>query len=481
MAPISLADLATGPVSPSDTVKALKSYTKHPNLLHSLPFPIAKDGKPNAVHSKGIYWYLEDGSVLMDAGSSGVAVTCIGMGIPEVFDAIDKQMRKTAFVYHAYLSCPPAAELADYLLAKSDGAFQKATFFCSGSEAIEAALKLSFNYWRNKGQPQRRHFISREYSYHGNTFGAMQLGDSARSHFYRPLWEESSTFHKVSSGGYLRDKREGETEEEFSERMSQELEAKILSLGPDTVMAFCAETVNGGIMAAVAPPKGYFPAISRVLKKYDILLVMDEVLCGMGRVGTLHAWQTVGEGVRPDIQPIAKGLGGGYMPISGVLVNHKVSEVLGEGMVHAHTYQEHPVACAAALAVQKYVFDHDLLANNRLRGAQLLTLLKEGLDHLEYVRDVRGTGCLLGIEFEPFYFNPKAKPRFAPRLSAAGRINGVLLTNLSGNQDFNYGEGCYLAPAFTLTEDETNLMAELVIKSIKDAHQSYIDDYPKTV
>ncbi|KAI0287811.1 pyridoxal phosphate-dependent transferase [Russula brevipes] len=326
----------------------------------------------------GIYVTLKDGREIIDA-VGGAAVACIGNGHPVVRRAIKEQVDKLAYVYNVQLSNEPAEELARTLIDSGKGAFELCGFFAGGSEAMEGAVKLARQYWYEQNQPQRKNFISRRLSFHGNTVTTLSLsGHPTRRTPYEDILQHEN-FHKVSPAYAKRFQCMEETEEQYVKRLRQELEDKFLELGPDTVIGFVAETVVGATTGALAAPKGYFKAMKSVCRKYGALFILDEVMSGMGRMGTTHAWESFGDNVPPDIQAVAKGLGGGYASIGAVLMSKQVADgIRGKDgfWKHGHTYMAHPLSCAAAIAVQKVIVEENLLENGRQMGVRLAQLLR---------------------------------------------------------------------------------------------------------
>ena len=324
---------------------------------------------PLAVAGHGIRLVDETGREYLDA-SGGAAVSCLGHGHPDVARAMHAQIDKLAYAHTRFFSTPVAEELADVLVAGAPAGMSHVYLVSGGSEAIEASLKLARQYFVEIGQPQRRHFIARRQSYHGNTLGALAVGGNAwRRRQFAPLLIDVA---HVSPCYEYRDRRADESPEAYAARLVSELEETVERLGPDSVIAFVAETVVGATSGAVPPVPGYFRGIREVCDRHGILLIVDEVMCGMGRTGTLHAVEQ--EGIAPDLMAIAKGLGGGYQSIGAVLVARRIVDAVRDGsgyFQHGHTYIGHPVACAAALAVQQVIARDHLLDAVKVRGARL--------------------------------------------------------------------------------------------------------------
>lgn len=324
-----------------------------------------------------------------------------------------EQMQEVSYCHSLFYATQAAEDLAKLLVDSTDGEMSRAFFVSSGSEAMEAALKMARQYHLEKPQPepQRSHFISRHQSYHGTTLGALAAGGHvARRGIFEPMLATNSS--RVSPCyAYRGLESPTDTETAYVNRLEAELEAEFLRVGPKNVAAFIAEPIVGAALGCVPPVAGYFPAIRRVCDKYGALLIFDEVMCGTGRVGPepsdrfpkpLHAWQDPLIGVVPDLQTLGKGLGGGYMPVAAMLASAHVVEVLEHGsgaFSHGQTYQGHPLACRAALEVQRIIMKDDLVANVRKQGALLGRLLKEKLGNHAAVGNIRGRGLFWGIEF----------------------------------------------------------------------------------
>ncbi|HVL36945.1 MAG TPA: aspartate aminotransferase family protein, partial [Burkholderiales bacterium] len=336
-------------------------------------------------------------------------------------------------------------------------------FVSGGSEAMEAALKLARQYFVEKGEPQRAHIIARRQSYHGNTLGALAAGgNAARRRQFEPLLVEAT---HVSPCYAYRGRRAGESDTAYGERLTAELEAEIARLGGGNVLAFVAETVAGATLGAVPPVPGYFRRVREILDRHGILLILDEVMCGMGRCGTLWAFEE--EGVVPDLVAVAKGLGAGYQPIGALLVSRRVYEavVSGSGFFqHGHTYIGHAAACAGALAVQKRLHEDGVLARVKPLGAKLEARLRAAFGEHPFVGDIRGRGLFWGLELvadrasrQPF--DPRR--RLHARLRLEAMRQGLLVYPMGGTADGTAGDHVLLAPPFIAEEAQLD---ELVAK-----------------
>jgi adenosylmethionine-8-amino-7-oxononanoate aminotransferase len=430
----------------------------HRQLRHDLPV---------AVSGQGITLTDAQGKTYLDA-SGGAAVSCLGHGHPDVLAAMHAQIDQLAYAHTSFFTTEVAEELASVLIDNAPAGMSHAYFVSGGSEAVEAALKMARQYFVEIGQPQRRHFIARRQSYHGNTLGALAVGGNAwRREQFKPLLIDVA---HVSPCYEYRERREDETPEQYGQRLVAELESTIERLGPESVMAFVAETVGGATAGVLVPVPGYFKGVRELCDRHGILLILDEVMCGMGRTGTLHACEQ--DGVVPDLLTIAKGLGGGYQPIGAVLAQGKLVEAFrrGSGLFqHGHTYLGHAVACAAALAVQRVIERDGLLAQVRERGAQLHGLLQQAFGDHPHVGDIRGRGLFWGIELvadraSKQWFDPKHKLHAS--IKSKAMANGVLVYPMGGTVDGRSGDHVLLAPPFISTPGELAQIVERLAGAI---------------
>ncbi|NKE44724.1 aspartate aminotransferase family protein [Roseomonas frigidaquae] len=408
---------------------------------------------PLALRGEGIFLHDSNGRTIID-GSGGAAVACLGHGHPRVLEAMRAQMDKLTYAHTALYSCESAEALADLVLEGEPGGLSHLYLCSSGSEAMEAALKLSRQHFVEAGQPNRRKYIARRQSYHGNTLGALAAGGNAmRKAIYQPIL--SDAFSHVAPCYAYRDRGPAESDADYVARLAAELEAEFQRLGPDTVIGFIAEPVVGATLGCVTALPGYFPAMRAVCDRHGALLILDEVMCGMGRTGTMHAWEQ--EGVTPDIQVVAKGLGGGYQPIGGILANNRVMDALRDGsgaLMHGHTYQAHPMAAAAALAVQRVIREEKLLDNVQAMGALLEQRLVDRLGNHRHVGEIRGRGLFWAAEFVA---DRASKAPFDPALKLNDRIKqeayarGLACYPMAGTIDGRQGDHVLLAPPYIAT------------------------------
>lgn len=421
---------------------------------------------PIAVAGDGVEIIDAEGRRYIDA-CGGAAVSCLGHSNQRVIEAIKRQAQELPYAHTAFFSTQAAEELADHLIAAAPQGLSHVYFVSGGSEAIEAAMKLARQYFVEIGQPQRRHFIARRQSYHGNTLGALAIGGNAwRREPFLPLLIEA---HHVNPCYAYREQRSDESESQFAQRLADELEQQILALGPDSVAAFVAETVVGATMGAVPPVQEYFKKIRAVCDKYGVLLILDEIMCGMGRTGYLYACEE--DGVAPDILTIAKGLGAGYQAIGATLVSETIYQAItgGSGFFqHGHTYIGHATACAAALEVQRVIADDKLLENVQARGEQLRGLLRKHYAQHPYIGEIRGRGLFLGIEFvqdrdTKAPFDRKQKLNAVIKSEAMQR--GLMVYPMGGTIDGARGDHVLLAPPFICSPRQI----EEIVSRLSDA------------
>jgi len=404
---------------------------------------------PLVVRGEGVYLYDADGKQYLD-GSGGAAISCLGHGNRVVIDAIKTQAEKLAFAHTMFFTNQPQEDLAVKLVERFGQDDARIYFLSGGSEANETAMKLARHYWLSQGCDQKHIVISRRQSYHGNTLGALSAsGSPARRKVYGPLLHNWPSIYPCYE---YRHRRENESEREYGERVANTLEAAILSAGADNVSAFIAEPIVGATLGAVPAVEGYFQSIRDICDRYQVLLIMDEVMSGCGRSGTYFAFEQ--EGIMPDIVTLAKGLGGGYQPIGAVIsqgfIHQSIVEKFGS-FAHGHSYVGHATVAAAALAVIQVVEDENLLANVNQAGELLRNRLREVFKEHPHVGDVRGRGLLVGIELVEDR-ETRAGIRKALGVPAAIRsaamANGLICYPGGGTADGVEGAHILLAPPF---------------------------------
>lgn len=433
------------------------------HIVHRTP----RQTLATAVRGEGCFLYDQTGKRYYD-GSGGAAVSCLGHGNPEVAAAVARQMGSLEYAHTSFFTSEPAEKLADFLAQRSPAPLGNVYFVSSGSEAVETALKMARQYHVELEQPQRRHTIARMQSYHGNTLGALAIGGHrGRRALYQPLLVET----RHVSPCFARHYREpGESDDAYGTRLARELEDTILELGPDTVSAFVAETVVGATAGAVCAVPGYFRKIRAVCDHYGVLLILDEVMSGVGRTGSYHAFEK--EQVEPDLLCLAKGLGGGYQPIAAVMAHDKVRRAFEGGsgaFQHGHTYVGHPVACAGALEVQRIILRDRLVERSAEMGDYLAGLLRERFGDHPHVSDVRGRGLFQAIELvrhrlDDIPFDPSLK--LHSRIKSESQSRGLLCYPGGGTIDGERGDHVLLAPPYITTPSELDEAVEILAGAV---------------
>lgn len=417
---------------------------------------------PAAVAGDGCYIVDAAGKRYLD-GSGGAAVSCLGHSDPEVRAALHDQLDRIAFAHTGFFTSEPAEALADLLAEKAPDGIDRVYLVSGGSEAVEASLKLARQYFMEIGQPQRHRVIARRQSYHGNTLGALAAGGNAwRRAQFAPLLTETS--HIAPCYEY-RDRAEGESLEAYGLRVADELEAEIRRLGPETVMAFIAEPVVGATAGAVPAVPGYLKRIREICDRHGVLLILDEVMCGMGRTG--HLFACAEDGVAPDMICIAKGLGAGYQPIGALLCTGAIYDAIAAGsgfFQHGHTYMGHAMAAAGAKAVLDAIHGRGLLERVRVQGEKLDAALREAFGQHPHVGDIRGRGLFRGMEFVA---DRETKAPFDParklhaKIKAEAFAAGLIVYPMGGTIDGVQGDHVLIAPPFIIEDAQ---IGELVDK-----------------
>jgi adenosylmethionine-8-amino-7-oxononanoate aminotransferase len=425
---------------------------------------------PTAVRGEGCYLYDAEGRAWLD-GSGGAAVSCLGHSDADVRAAIHDQLDRVAFAHTGFFTSDPAEALADLLVDHAPEGIDRVYLLSGGSEAVEAAIKLARQYALETGQPERHRLIARRQSYHGNTLGALAAGGNAwRREKYAPLLVET---HHIAPCFEYRERREDETPEAYGQRAADELEAEIQRLGPESVLAFIAEPVVGATAGAVPPVPGYFKRIREICDRHGVLLILDEVMCGMGRTGSLFACEQ--DGIAPDILTIAKGLGAGYMPIGAMLCTAAIHDAIAQGsgsFQHGHTYHGHPLAAAAGHAVLRALIDRDLVARVQAQGATLEAGLRAAFGQHAHVGDIRGRGLFRAIELvedratkRPF--DPARK--LHARVKAAAMEEGLIIYPAGGTVNGRDGDHVLIAPPFIIEDAQIDELVGKLGRAVERA------------
>ncbi|HEY4866434.1 MAG TPA: aspartate aminotransferase family protein [Candidatus Dormibacteraeota bacterium] len=428
---------------------------------------------PVAVRAEGIYVYDESGKQYIDA-IGGSYVVAVGHGVKEVTDAMHAQAEAVCFPYVGTFTTQAEVDLASLVVDMAPPGLNKVFFLSGGSEATEVAIKMARKYHLLKGQGSRWRVIGRWQSYHGATIGAMSAGGHVgrRGDFepylldfphidspycYRCPW------HKTYPGcGLL---------------CAHDLELTIRQSGVDTIAAFICEPISGSALGALVPPPEYYRQIREICDKYDVLFIVDEVITGFGRTGANFAIQHYG--VTPDLIVCGKGLGSGYMPLGAVIIHDKVAEAFeasDSALFTGYTYSGHPVACAAGVAVIRYLQQHELVERARTYGAWFLDRLSALRSHPS-VGDIRGMGMLAGIEFVA---DAQTRRPFPPELRFGGRVvsqaweRGLVIASETGTVEGVAGDHVMLAPPLIATKIELTQIIEILDAAISQVESEVI-------
>ncbi len=429
---------------------------------------------PEVSSGKGVYLFDKQGKSYLDA-CGGAAVSNLGHNHPRVKQAMLQQLDAIPYAHSGFFTSQCSEQLADLLSDIAPSSLNHTYFVSGGSEAVESALKLARQYFVEKGQPQRRHFIARKQSYHGNTMGALSVGGNQwRREPFSPMLHDS---HFVSACYPYREQGADESEQQYSQRLANELERKIIELGPESVMAFVAEPIVGATAGVLVSTRGYFKAIKQVCEKYGVLLILDEVMCGVGRSGRFFAFEY--EDIVPDIVTMAKGLAAGYQPVGAVMVSDEIYDSIAQGsgyFQHGHTFMAHPMACAAALATVQTILDEALLDSVEQRGAFLEALLQQRLGMLDCVGDIRGRGLFWGVELVADKSSKQSLPaelNVAQAVKAKAMELGLMCYPMAGTIDGKNGHHILLAPPFIISEEEIHELVERLENTLIECQKQW--------
>ena len=414
---------------------------------------------PVAVRGEGVYLYDSTGKQYLD-GSGGAAVSCLGHGHPEVISAIQSQVAQIAYAHTAFLTNEPQERLAARLCARFPGQDVQVYFLSGGSEANETAIKLARQYWLARGKRDKHIVISRNQSYHGNTIGALSVsGNPGRREIFAPLLKD---WPRVDPCYAYRHQGADESPEDYGLRAAHSLEKAIAEVGADNVSAFIAETVVGATMGAVPPVRGYLKEIRDICDRHEVLLILDEVMCGCGRSGSYFSFEQ--DGIVPDIVTVAKGLGGGYQAIGAALARRFIHDtIVAEfgAFSHGHTYIGHATACAAALAVSSVIDAENLLENVCDTGASLRAKLAESFGGKDFVGDIRGRGLFVGLELVTDKVGKTpAEPALAGKIKQAAMDEGLIIYPGGGTCDGTTGAHVLLAPPFIYSTEHVDELVD---------------------
>jgi len=432
---------------------------------------------PIAVKGEGVYLYDQHGKEYLDA-SGGAAVSCLGHNHRGIQEALHQQIDLLAYAHTGFFNTEKALELAHKLATLAPGDLNHVYFVSGGSEAVESALKLARQYFVEKGELNRTKFISRKQSYHGNTLGALAVGgNELRRKPFAPLL--MPTEH-ISACFAYREIGDDETHFEYGQRAANDLETRLLEVGPETVIAFIAEPVVGATAGAVTAEDGYFKRIREICDQYGVLLILDEVMCGMGRTGTLFAHER--DNIHADIITIAKGLGAGYQPIGAMISSTRIHDQISSGsgfFQHGHTYMGHPISVACSLAVLKTIENENLLTKVSTTGDLLQTQLSAKFASHPFVGDVRGRGLFQAIEIvanrdtkDPFSSNSKLHLK----LKEKAMDLGLICYPMPGTIDGVRGHHILLAPPFIISDSQIDELTDKLYKTVNSVTQSLYNE-----
>ncbi|UGA56116.1 aspartate aminotransferase family protein [Vibrio sp. VB16] len=429
---------------------------------------------PHVSHGVGVYLYDNEGKQYLD-GCGGAAVSNLGHSHPAIKEAIKHQLDTIPYAHTGFFTSDVCEELATLISDLAPASLNHVYFVSGGSEAVESALKMARQYFVEKGQTDKSQFIARRQSYHGNTLGALSVGGNEwRREPFRPLLNNA---HHISPCYAYRDQAREETELDYSIRVANKLETTILEVGPENIMAFVAEPVVGATAGAVPATDGYFKRIRQICDKYDVLLILDEVMCGAGRTGTFFAFEQ--DDIIPDLVTMAKGLGAGYQPIGAVVASDEIYDTIANGsgfFQHGHTFMGHPMACASALATIKTIINDQLLAKVTDLGSKLKQKLEDALLPLPYVGDIRGRGLFLAIELVA---NKEDKSPLAVSTQAnktikqAAMKNGLMCYPMAGTIDGKRGHHILIAPPFIIEETQLDELVDKLKLSLQEASSTW--------
>ncbi len=430
-----------------------------------------KSKYPIAQRADGVYLYDQHNNAYLD-GSGGAAVSCLGYNHPDVIEAIKAQLDKVPFAHSAFFTNQPQEELAQRLADRFPESGARVYFLSGGSEANETALKLARQYWLAKGIPGKYKVISREQSYHGNTLGALSVsGNAQRRITYGPMLQDWPRIPPCYSYRY---QQPDESAEQYALRAANSLEQSLLEAGPDSVAAFIAEPIVGATLGVVAAETGYFKRIREICDQYNVLLILDEVMCGAGRTGSYFAFEH--DDIIPDIITLAKGLGGGYQPLGACLCRCSIHDTIVEScgsFAHGHTYIGHATACAAGIAVMQVLDEHALLTRIASIGDQIRSRLHAQFSGHPYVGDIRGRGLFIGIEIVRDRESRQAfdnSAALAATLKQRGMDNGLIIYPGSGSVDGKCGTHVLLAPPFIYEDRHVDELINKLTRVLDEKH-----------
>jgi adenosylmethionine-8-amino-7-oxononanoate aminotransferase len=434
--------------------------------------PMLGETYPVIDYGKGVFLYDKEGNDYLDA-CSGAVTANIGHGVTEIIEAAQKQAEKVSFVYRSQFTSEAAEQLAKKLAELAGADLNWSFFVNSGSEATETAMKVAIQYWQEQGNYLKTKILSRWISYHGITLGALSMsGHKGRRARFMPLLEDSPVLSPPYCYRCPFDEKKGSCQ--YS--CAHELDLIIKRIGAEHIAAFIAEPVVGAAGAALTPPKDYYRIIKEICERHDILFIADEVMTGFGRTGKMLALEHWG--ITPDIAALGKGMGAGYTAIAAALVSDHVMEPILKGsksIMSGHTLSANPQSCAVSLAVLEYIEKNNLVEEAEKKGIYLTAALEKLQSAFPIIGDIRGIGLMIGLEFVQDPGTRSVFPRsvqFGQQLISTANKNGLLLYPAGAGEDGIHGDAILIAPPFTITFQEIDLLIERLEKTL----QALLDD-----
>ncbi|MFF2877871.1 aspartate aminotransferase family protein [Gottfriedia sp. NPDC057991] len=419
--------------------------------------PLLGQHYPMISHGKGVYLFDKDGNRYID-GSSGAITVGIGHGVEEIIDVMTEQAKQVSFVYRSQFTSEPAERLAKKLSEITQGDLNWTFFVNSGTEATETAMKLAIQHYQEKGMKGKNKILSRWMSYHGITIGALSMsGHPLRRQRFVPILED---YPSVSPPYCYRCPFNLE-HPSCDLACASELETAIDRIGPEHIAAFIAEPIIGAAGGAIVPSKGYYQRIKAICEKYDILLISDEVMTGLGRTGKMFAMEHWG--VQPDIVTLGKGLTSGYTPMAATIASDRVIEPIMQGskvVMSGHTFSANPLSAAVSLAVIEYVEKHNLVQAAEEKGNYLMNKLQGLKEKFSFIGDVRGKGLLIGIEF----IQDIKSSSFIQKVMCKGLLLYPSVAGKNGKEDSAF----MIAPPLTITYEELDELLQILTESLKE-------------
>lgn len=426
---------------------------------------------PTIVRGEGVYLYDDTGKRYIDGSAGSSVVVGIGHGVPEVAEAMYEWSQKVTFAAPHVFTNPPLQQLGDIVAEKAPGTMRnnaRTWFGCTGTDAVDSSIRVARQYWLARGEASKAIVIGRWQGFHGNNIAVSGVhGHTGRRKSYYPMFRDTPHIQPA----YCYRCPFEMTYPECRLKCARALETTINQVGEENVAAFIAEPVVGAALGAVPAPDGYFQTIREICDRHNVLFIADEVMTGWARIGHwfgIEEWQTT-----PDIIATAKGMSSGYTPISATIAKEEIWQAIedtGVPFLAGHTMNQNPVSCAGAIAVIKYVEDHDLVTKSRVTGAYLLNALKKMVDEFDILGDARGKGMMCGIEFVK---NKATKEPFSPKQKVSGMFEreclkrGVVTFQCSGCVEGVAGDMALVTPPIVMTEGQVDDMIGIMKEALR--------------